>query len=90
MNKQTKELIAVGASIAGHCQPCLAYHTVKAKEAGLTEAEIREAMEVGRMVEQGAMSAMREFSKTVFGTPAESAAGCCPGAAAPGTKKCCG
>ncbi len=33
MKEQIKELIAVGASIAGHCQPCLAYHVTKAREA---------------------------------------------------------
>lgn len=90
MNEQTKELIAIGASLAGHCQPCLTYHVAKAKEAGLSEADIRAAMEVGRMVEQGAMSAMREFAVTVFDTPAKATSVCCPGAAAPGAKKCCG
>jgi len=62
---KTKELIAVGASEAGHCQPCLSYHVNKAKELGIDEEEIKEAITVGHMVEKGAMSAMRKFSEGV-------------------------
>ncbi len=63
MNEQTKELIAIGASLGAHCQPCLTYHMNKAKEIGVAEDDIREAIKIGRMVEKGALSAMRECSK---------------------------
>ena len=26
MDERTKELIAIGASVGAHCQPCLTYH----------------------------------------------------------------
>ena len=32
MDEKTKELIAIGASVSAHCQPCLTYHVAKAKE----------------------------------------------------------
>jgi len=64
MDEQTKELIAVGASVAGHCQPCLEYHVQAAIELGVTEEEIRQAVEIGHAVEKGAMAAMKKFSAT--------------------------
>ncbi len=65
MDEKTKELIAIGAAITAHCQPCLTFHANKAREIGLTDEEIREAIAVGRLVEQGSMNAMREFSDGV-------------------------
>ncbi|MDZ7860370.1 MAG: carboxymuconolactone decarboxylase family protein [Candidatus Krumholzibacteriota bacterium] len=89
MDEKTKELIAVGTSVGAHCQPCLTYHVAKAKELGIGEDEIREAIAVGHMVEKGAMSAMREFSKGILDNDARSGEGCCPGGTA-GTSNCCG
>ncbi len=61
MNTNTKELIAVGASIAAHCQPCLKYHYAKARELGLSREEIAEALAIGHQVEAGARKAIRDF-----------------------------
>ncbi len=66
MDDKTRELIAVGASIGAHCQPCLEYHVRKARQLGVTDDEIRDAMAVGHMVEKGAMAAMRQFSAGIF------------------------
>jgi len=55
---KTIELIALGASVAANCHPCLQTHRKKALEAGLTELEIRDAMEVGRSVRTGAANSM--------------------------------
>ncbi len=77
MDEKTKELIAIGASIGAHCQPCLTYHVTKAREVGLTDDEIREAIAVGHRVEKGAMEAMRAFSGGILDGPAETNAGCC-------------
>ncbi len=71
MDEKTKELIAVGASVAGHCQPCLSYHLGKARELGTSEDEIKEAVSVGRMVQKGAMSAMNKFAQGMLGSAAE-------------------
>jgi len=81
MDEKMKELIAMGASVGAHCQPCLTYHVAKAKELGIEEREIREAIAVGQMVEKGALSAMREFAAGVFDAPAASvkAPACCDG-----------
>lgn len=62
MNDTTRELIAIGASIGSHCQPCLVFHVNRARETGASEAEISEAVRIGHMVEAGSMKAMKEFS----------------------------
>ena len=88
MDAKVKELIAVGASVGAHCQPCLTYHVAKAKEMGIEENEIREAIAVGHMVEKGAMSAMRQFAAVVFDAPAAAEAACCGDGKSRG-KGCC-
>lgn len=51
---KTKELIAIGASITANCHPCLDYHVAKARELGIGDDEISEAIEVGKQVRRGA------------------------------------
>ncbi|MEI6809039.1 MAG: carboxymuconolactone decarboxylase family protein [bacterium] len=89
MDEKTKELIAIGASIGAHCQPCLTYHVAKAKEIGMTENEITEAIAVGQMVEKGAMSAMRQFAAGVFTAGTEAPPAACCGAVKAKKKRCC-
>lgn len=87
MDEKVKELIAIGASIGAHCQPCLTYHVGRAKEIGIDDKQIQEAMEVGHMVEKGSISAMRTFAKSVLDTSPElKTPACCSGS----TNGCCG
>jgi AhpD family alkylhydroperoxidase len=51
LTPRLKELIAVGASVTAHCQLCLTYHVAKAKEMGIDDQEIREAVNVGHQKE---------------------------------------
>ena len=66
MDDRTKELIAIGASVGAHCQPCLTWHMKKARELGIDDEMIRAAIETGHMVEKGAMAAMRKFTDDVL------------------------
>lgn len=84
-----QELIAIGASVGAHCQPCLTYHVGKAREMGVGEQEIREAVTVGQKVEKGAMSAMRDFTGSLLGSPSQNNSACCSGQASPERKSCC-
>ncbi len=58
MDTRIEELIAIGASIAANCQPCLEYHVQKAKENGADQQQISRAIEVGKMVRKGAAGKM--------------------------------
>ena len=72
IDDKTKELIAIGASVAVNCQPCLQYHVAKAKEAGACDDGITDAVAVAKMVRKGAMSEMDKFAVTVLkNTPAD-------------------
>jgi arsenite methyltransferase len=85
----TKELIAVGASVTAHCQPCLTYHVGKAREMGIAEQDIREAVAVGHQVEKGSMAAMTVFAKGVLDSSTQNNSACCTGQTSPDGKSCC-
>ncbi len=88
MDERIKELIAIGASVSAHCQPCLTYHVEKARELGIDDEQIRAAIETGQMVERGATSAMRKFSATMLDTSSTGRAACSSDNTPP--TACCG
>lgn len=73
-------LIAVGASIAANCQPCLQINVTKALECGADVQDVAEAIQIGRMVRKGAASKMDEFAssleKAVVSSASQADAGC--------------
>jgi len=58
MDTKTIELIAIGAAVTANCVTWLRHHVNAAREAGVEEVEIREAIRVGRMVRQGASATL--------------------------------
>ena len=75
-------LVAVGASVAAGCVPCLRHHARAAQEAGASAEEIAAAAAVGRKVHQGAAARVDEAVAQLGGAgPAPSAGtprpGCC-------------
>ncbi len=58
MDEKTKELIALGASVACNCHPCVKFHTDKARKMGIDAEDIETAFKVGKMVRQGAAGQM--------------------------------
>jgi AhpD family alkylhydroperoxidase len=61
LEPETKELIAVGASVACNCHPCVKYHVGKARQMNIDSDRIRQAVEVGKMVRKGAAGQMDEL-----------------------------
>ncbi len=61
LDTKTKELIAIGASVACNCHPCVKYHIGKARELNIDSELIKQAVEVGKMVRKGAASQMDEL-----------------------------
>ena len=64
-DEKITELIAIGASISANCHPCIKYHTEKARELKIDEAEIKQAMEVGKMVRKGAAGQMDKLLEEI-------------------------
>lgn len=52
VDEKTLELIAVGASVAACCTPCLEYHITAARKAGASPAELAAAVQIGEKVRQ--------------------------------------
>ncbi len=67
MDEQTKELVAIGASVAANCYPCMKHHLAKCEDLGVAAAEIRAAAKVGMMVNRGAASNTRKFVAELLG-----------------------
>ena len=66
LDEHYMRLIAIGASVAANCQPCLEINLARARECGAEAGEISQAIWVGRMVRKGAASKLDEFTSTVF------------------------
>lgn len=62
LDERTKELVAIGAAITANCQPCLEYHTAKAREVGVSDEDILEAIKVSQQVRRGAQAKMDRFA----------------------------
>jgi AhpD family alkylhydroperoxidase len=58
LDDKTKELIAIGASVACNCQTCVLFHISKARELNIDSELIQQAVEVGKMVRNGAAGQM--------------------------------
>ncbi len=50
LDSKTKELLGLVASLVLRCDDCIAYHTIQAKETGITDGEFSEVMSVGLVV----------------------------------------
>jgi AhpD family alkylhydroperoxidase len=65
LDVKVKELIAIGASVACNCHPCVEFHTEKARKMNIEPELISQAVEVGKMVRKGAAGQMDELLKQI-------------------------
>ncbi|MFQ6087684.1 MAG: carboxymuconolactone decarboxylase family protein [Candidatus Methanofastidiosia archaeon] len=70
LDRKTKELIALGTSLGVNCHPCIKHHLELARELGLSEEEIMEALNVGKKVKVGAARSTENFLKNFEETEA--------------------
>jgi AhpD family alkylhydroperoxidase len=77
LDTRTKELIALGISVAVRCDPCIAYHARAAVKAGATEAEVAETLGLAVYMGAGpsamyaakALEAARQFGAAAAPAP---------------------
>ncbi len=74
MDKRTKDLIAVGATMAANCQPCLQKMAEVARAGGADEQDILTAIKIGNMIKNGAGEKMDVFVSDMFNEHRESMA----------------
>jgi AhpD family alkylhydroperoxidase len=80
MDERTKELIAIGASAAVNCHPCLQHHLTECDRLGIDRAEAKAAIEVGMMVNRGAAVRTKDHVQVLLGTDVRQLggeSGCC-------------
>jgi len=65
LEAKMKELIAIGASVACNCHPCVKFHTGKAKDLNIEPELVKQAIEVGKMVRKGAADQMDELLEDI-------------------------
>jgi len=65
LDETIKELIAIGASISANCHPCIKFHTEKAREMKIDEAEIQQSIDVGKMIRKGAAGQMDKLLEEI-------------------------
>ena len=68
LNVKTKELVAVGAAIAGNCIPCLQWHYNKCMELGIPIEDVKEAIEMARTVKGVPIKKIDELTEKLIGT----------------------
>ncbi|MDR3518944.1 MAG: carboxymuconolactone decarboxylase family protein [Azospirillaceae bacterium] len=62
MDERIKELVAMGASAAVNCHPCLQYHLVACDRLGIDREDVKAAIEIGVMVNRGAAVKTRDYT----------------------------
>ena len=67
MDEQIKALVAIGASAAVNCKPCLEHHLEACEHLGIDRADVRTAAEIGLMVARGAASKTRDYVGEIIG-----------------------
>lgn len=63
---KTKELVAVGAALAGNCLPCLEWHYNKCIELGISKNDIKEALEMAKKVKEVPVKKIYELSDNLI------------------------
>ena len=77
LTQKEKELVAIGASIAAGCQPCTKHHFQAVREAGATEAEIRQAVDAALCVRNSATKIMTGLAERHLGNGRMVVEPCC-------------
>jgi AhpD family alkylhydroperoxidase len=66
LEKKFKEMIAIGISIAVNCESCMQWHIREALNAGATEEQVLEAIEVGMEMGGGPATVSSRFAISVL------------------------
>jgi alkylhydroperoxidase/carboxymuconolactone decarboxylase family protein YurZ len=79
VDRKVTLLIAAGAAMAANCEPCLNKVVPDLIEAGVAEADIRAAVEIGQFVKDRPAALMKQAADVLAGTrlsEGPEAAGC--------------
>lgn len=93
LNLREYELVALGAAIASNCVPCIEYHIPESRKAGLTDAQILEAIQVADKIKQVPARKVVDVAKSLLNPEdpvcQDSACGCTAGEPVVPSAGCC-
>lgn len=105
LSHRDRELVALGAALAANCIPCIEYHVPEARKAGISDAEISEAIALAEKIKRVPASKVLEAANATLGSAtnaqgaevgaccdsnkAAKASGCCEPAVAAQAAKSC-
>lgn len=79
--EQVAELVAIGAAIAANCEPCFKYHFDQARKLGVSELDMRYAVDLAQKVKDTPARAMLDLADRYLGGATEAsqakAKACC-------------
>lgn len=58
---EVKELVAIGAAVAGNCEKCFEHHYKKAKQLGISEEDMLKAATLGRTIKEMPSKALSDL-----------------------------
>jgi AhpD family alkylhydroperoxidase len=61
------ELVAVAAAVASNCEPCLEYHVARARELGLSNEDIAQAVKTARRVKETPARSILKLADELLG-----------------------
>lgn len=65
--EQVAELVAIGAAIAANCEPCFKYHYDQARKLGVSNTDMRRAVDLAQMVKDTPARAMLDIAQRYLG-----------------------
>lgn len=87
-----EELVAIGASVAANCTPCLRYHCSKARALGVSDEDIARAVNTANSVKQASARHMLETADRLLNSQPEQPVeqpSCCGPKTDGSRSKCC-
>jgi AhpD family alkylhydroperoxidase len=66
MDERVRSLIAIGASAAVNCRPCLQHWSAQCDRLGASRDETKAAIEIGLKVNRGAANQTQAFIETLL------------------------
>ena len=66
LDEKTKELVALGADLAGNCLPCLTYHYKKCRELGIDVDDLDVALDMAKTVKEVPIKNIYELANALL------------------------
>ena len=66
LDEKTRELVALGAAMAGNCFPCLRYHYKKCRELGFAVDDMRDALEIAKTIKEVPIKNIYELANALL------------------------